>query len=176
MKKYTGIGVASFFLVLFFQNCGKPPASSDTSPQTGITSANQQYNKYAVEGYSTLSLWDYIQNRYLDLDLKTGQIVAFEEAGQVRGDTYQLAADKLTEVQGILKNSEICEPVINPADLEGRVCTMAYRYPYAVLSDKGDEVRLGEKADGCDVPIDLCGAQAANLQTWTRSVVESLSH
>jgi hypothetical protein len=174
MKKYTMMGVASFFLVVFFQNCGKPPATTDSTSQVGVTTSNQQYNKYSAEGFSTLSLWDYLQNRYLDLNLKTGQMVAFEEGGQVAGQTYQLPADKLAEVQNLLKEAQVCEPVINPAELEGRVCTMAYRYPYAVLVEKGEEIRLGEKTDGCDVPVDLCGDQASQLQSWTRSVVEHL--
>jgi hypothetical protein len=106
--------------------------------------------------------------------MSTGQMTAFEEAGQVQGETYQLSSEKLSELQSIMQGSEVCEPILEAAHFEGRVCTMAYRYPYAVLFEKGLEIRLGEKNDGCDVAVDLCGAKADKLKAWTKSVVESL--
>lgn len=170
-KKYSVLGALGFFLVLFFQNCGKAPNSDGGFP-AGVSA--QQYNKYTAEGFSTLSMWDYVRNRFLDLNLETGEVIAFEEAGDVRGESFQLSAEKLSEVKAILQGAEICEPVINPEDREGRLCAMAYRYPYAVFMEQGEEVRLGEKADSCDIPIDLCGEKATQLQSWTKSYVESL--
>lgn len=173
MKKYTVLVVFTFFLVLLFQNCGKVPSKGDSKSTSGISS-NQQYNKYSAEGFTTLSLWDYLHNRFLDLNLNTGEIIAFEEAGNIRGETFQLSTEQLAQVKGILQGAEICEPIINIQDLEGRICTMAYRYPYSVLMSQGEEVRLGEKTDGCDVPVDLCGEKADQLQSLTQSIVESL--
>lgn len=174
MKKYTVLGVAGLFLVIFFQNCGKVPESADTSTQVGVVSPNQQYNKYAMEDFPILSLWDYKLHRYLDLDLKTGRMVSYEENGQVRGDVLQLPSERLTEVQGILQGAEICEPLVDLEARQDRMCTMIYSYPYAILSSKTDEVRLGERTDGCDVPVDLCGSKSELLREFTRSVVESL--
>ena len=174
MKKYSILGMWCFVLVLFFQNCGKPPGVSESESAIGVVSSAQQYNKYSLVGFPTLSIWDYQKFRYLDLDLASGQMIAFEQNGQVRGETYQLPEAKLTEVRSLLEGAEVCEPLVNLEDREGRVCSMAYRYPYAILADKGEEIRLGEKTDGCDVPVDLCGDRATQLQSWSRSVIEAL--
>lgn len=174
MKKYSLLGLFSLLLVLTFQNCGQAPNAWDTKSASAATPSNQQYNKYAVEGYSTLSLYDMVNHRFLDLNLSTGQVVAFEEAGQIRGETYQISDDKLAEVNSILSGAEICEPVIDPSELENRMCTMEYGYPYSILSDKADEVRLGERANGCDIPVDLCGDKAKQLRASVKSIVESL--
>ncbi len=174
MKKYTMLGISGFFLIFFFQNCGAPPATTDSPHSAGVISSNQQFNKYAVDDFPVLSMWDYKQLRYLDLDLSTGQMVAYEENGQTRGDSFQLPAEKLSELKTLLQSAEVCEPIVNLEERANRMCTMAYTYPYAILSDKAGEIRLGEKTDGCDVPVDLCGEKAAQLLTFTQSIVESL--
>lgn len=173
-KRYALLGSCSLFLVLFFQNCGKPPASSENGTSAGVVGSTQQYNKFSVDSFTTVSVWDFMRNRYLDVDLKTGKVTAFEEAGQVTGESFQLSAEKLASLGEILTGAEVCEPIVNPADLEGRACNMAYRYPYVALVDKSDEVRLGEKTSSCDVPIDLCGDKAASLKSWSTSLVEGL--
>jgi hypothetical protein len=177
MKKYSAFGAAIFCLVLLFQNCGKAPSvtlDNGTTTNTGVSSGAQIYNKFSAESFSTLSLWDFVRNRYLDLDIKTGQVAAFEEAGQVRGESFTLPPERMTELHGILAGAEVCEPVVDDAVLKDQVCTMAYRYPYATLVERGEEVKLGEKTDGCDIPVDLCDSKAEQLQKWTRSVVEAL--
>jgi len=171
MKKYAILGVM-VLLTLSFQNCGKVNQGDMGNDANGNPPA--QYNKYSTADYSTLSLWDYARYQYLDLDLQSGQIVAFEEAGQVRGKTYQLKADVLAEAQQIMAGAEICEPVINSTDIENRVCTMNYRYPYAILVQQGDEARLGEITSGCDVPVDLCGDKAQKLHQWVTNIVDHL--
>jgi hypothetical protein len=175
-KKYALLSSLAIFMIIFFQNCGKPQQlSNQVSDSTvGVISANQQFNKYSTEGFSSISLWDFKHYRFLDLNMKTGRMVAFEEAGQVRGETYQLPAEKIAELQVIMQDSEICEPIVKSEDFEGRMCTMAYRYPYAILFEQGEEVRLGEKTDGCDVPVNLCGQKAEQLEVWTKSVVQAL--
>ena len=174
MKKYSILGLFSLLLVLTFQNCGQAPNAWDTKAAGAATPSNQQYNKYAVEGFSTLSLYDMANHRFLDLNLSNGQVVAFEEAGQVRGETYQISDEKLSEVNSILAGAEICEPVVDSRDLEDRMCTMEYGYPYSILSDRVEEVRLGERASGCDIPVDLCGDKAKQLRASVKSIVESL--
>lgn len=175
MKKYSVLAVTGFFMIIFFQNCGKPPATIEMEqPQAGIVSSNQQFNKYSVQEFSVLSLWDFHHNRFLDLNLESGQMIAYEQGGQVRGETFQLPSEKMVELDSILNSAEVCEPVINPQDREDRMCSMAYRYPYAILMDQGQEIRLGEKADSCDVPADICGDKAKQLQSWVAGVVNSL--
>ena len=96
MKKYTVLAASSFVLVLLFQNCGKPPGNSENSNLTGVSASNQQYNKYSVGNFSTLSLWDFLNGRFLDLNMQTGEIAAFDEGGQVPGQVYQLPPEKLS--------------------------------------------------------------------------------
>lgn len=173
--KYKVLVIPAFFMILFFQNCGKAPIPQGDALHTGVVEANApQYNKYSVDGYKTLSLWDVNTHRFLDLNLQTGEILAFEEAGQTTGSRYQLTEAQMTELRSILNSAEICEPIVKPEDLEGRVCTMQYHYPYATLMDQGEEVRLGEKTSGCDIPVDLCGTKAKDLKDWAVSTVSSL--
>jgi hypothetical protein len=175
MKKYTVMLSLGLFLVMFFQNCGKPPSSGTSQEVTGVTpSAPQQYNKYSIGPFQTLSVWDFKKARFLDIDMATGQMVAYEEGGQVRGQTYQLTNAQLTDLKAIINGAEICEPVIDSKSSADQMCTMVYRYPYATMIGQGEEVRLGEQVNGCDVPTDLCADKAAQLQAWSKALVESL--
>lgn len=174
MKKYTVLAATGFFMVLFFQNCGKPPSTMDMEQaQAGIVSPAQNFNKYSASEFSVLSLWDFNHSRFLDLDRQSGRIVAYEQGGQVQGETFQLPPEKLSELERILDSAEVCEPIINPEDRQDQMCSMAYRYPYAILVEQGQEIRLGEKADSCDIPSDICGEKAKELQSWVSEVVNS---
>lgn len=175
-KQYAVLMSLGLFILIFFQNCGKPQQilNQSSEPSAGAMPANQQFNKYSTEGFGSLSLWDFKSYRFLELDMKSGRMVAYEEAGQIRGETYQLTSEKLNQLQVIMQGAEICEPIVKPEDFEGRICTMAYRYPYAILMAKGEEVRLGEKSDGCDIPVNLCGSKAEQLEVWTKSVIDAL--
>jgi hypothetical protein len=76
MKKYTVMLSLGLFLVMFFQNCGKPPSSGNSQEMTGVSPAAQQFNKYSIGSFQTLSLWDFKKARFLDLDMASGQMVA----------------------------------------------------------------------------------------------------
>lgn len=172
VKKYLVL-CSVFMLIVSFQNCSKVGQTNIDS--SGNLIQGQQYNKYSVEPYPILSLWDYTRYQYLDLDLSTGHMEAFEEAGQVSGNTYCLKSSQLAEVQQILAGAEICEPIVYKASDAGNLaCTMNYRYPYAILTNSGEEVRLGEMTSGCDAPIDLCEVKAQDLRRWTENVVDHL--
>lgn len=168
MSKFSVL-VILVLMIASFQNCGKVQKAdiSSSSPST-----NTQYNKFSVEEYKVLSLWDYKRMQYLDVDLRTGEIKVFEEAGQASGPTYQLKSEELAVAQATLASAQICEPVVRVET--GEVCSMSYRYPYAILVDKGDEVRLGEMNTGCDIPIDLCDDKGAQLKSWSSHIVEHL--
>jgi hypothetical protein len=161
-------------MIASFQNCGKVQQSDISSTdQSAKDKAQTQYNKFSIDGYNILSIWDYKRLQYLDIDLKTGIIKVFAEAGQVPGPSMQLNSDELALVKSILNQGEVCEPVVQlPA--EGQVCSMLYRYPYAILVDKGDEIRLGEMTSGCDVPVDLCEQKSSQLRDWSSRIVEHL--
>jgi hypothetical protein len=174
MKKYTVLASLGLFLMMFFQNCGKPPSGANSQELTGVALPNQQYNKYEVGSPQKISLWDFNHARFLDLDLKSGQMVAYEQGGQMRGETFQVSPERMSELQGILNGAEICEPIVSAKSSEDQMCAMVYRYPYATMMGQGDEVRLGEATSGCDIPTDLCGEKAKQLQSWSKSLVDSL--
>ncbi len=178
MKKYTILGSLGLFLLIFFQNCGKPPSADSSAEMAGVsTSTPQQYNKYAVGDFEVLSLWDFKKARFLELNLSTGVITAFDPAGKPQGVTYNVPSNKMLDLQVILKGAEICEPIsdeMSASSSSEQVCAMVYRYPYATMIGQGDEVRLGEKTSSCDVAVDLCGDKAAQLQAWVQALVLSL--
>lgn len=168
MSKFSVL-VVLVLMIASFQNCGKV---QQTDIASNSPSPNTQYNKFSVEEYKVLSLWDYKRMQYLDIDLKSGEIKVFQEAGQAAGPTYQLNDAELAVAQATLASSQICEPVVRVET--GEACTMSYRYPYAILVDKGDEVRLGEMTTGCDIPVDLCDDKAAQMKSWSSHIVEHL--
>lgn len=176
MKKYSVLVSLAAFLIIFFQNCGKPPSVDSNGETVGVNmpNQNQQFNKYEVGNFGTLSLWDFLKSRFLDLNIQTGVITAYEQGGQVQGDSFQLPDDKLNELRSILSGAEICEPLADEKVSEDMICTMVYTYPYATLVSQQDQVKLGEKVSGCDVPVDLCGQKSAQLKAWAKAVVESL--
>jgi hypothetical protein len=173
MRKYTVLGSLALFMIIFFQNCGKPPADSASQELAGVT-RNQQYSKYSVGNFQTLSMWDFIHARFLDLDMASGKISAFDPGGNPTGQSYQLSAEQSSKLQSILSGAEVCLPVPEDKASEDQMCTMVYRYPYATMIGQGQEVRLGEETNGCDAPVDLCGDKAKQLQAWSKSLVESL--
>ncbi len=175
MRKYTVLGSLGLFMIIFFQNCGKPPAESVSQELSGVAPrANQQYNKYSIGTFQTLSMWDFKRARFLDLDVASGQISAFDPAGNALNQSFQLTAEQSSSLQGILSGAEVCVPVTEDKASEDQMCTMVYRYPYATMIGQGQEVRLGEETNGCDAPTDLCGDKAKQLQAWSKALVESL--
>lgn len=171
MSKFSVVFV-SFLLIISFQNCGKPqvPQQSESSSQ----SSELSYNKFALDSFKVLSVWDFMNLQYLDINLANGSIQVFEEAGQGVGATYQLKQIEIDKLNSILSQAEICEPIVTLPDPQ-QVCSLMYRYPYAILVNLGDEVRLGEMTNGCDVPVDLCGAKAQQLKAWSSKLVEKLN-
>ncbi len=169
------LAVIGFVMLLSFQNCGKPPGNGSSSSETPATiSEAPAFNKLSIQSYTTLAVWDYLRSQYLDVNLQTGEMISFAEAGQIRGLTYCVAPARMDELRKILSAAEICEPLVRTSEVPGQVCTMQYRYPYASLVEKTGEMRLGEKTSGCDIPIDLCGEKAVLLKNWTKVIVSNL--
>lgn len=169
-------GLAAF-MVVFFQNCGKPPSATSTGENTGLTSeetgGNSNFNKIQIAQLDSISLWDEARQRFLNIDVSSGSIQAFEQAGRIPGATYQLSPEQQSSLSAILSQAEACEPV-DKAQKKYYMCTMVYGYPYATLISSSQELKLGEKASGCDVPVDLCGEKAQQLKSWSQAVVDGL--
>lgn len=166
--------VVLVLMIASFQNCGKvQQADISSSQKAAADSTVPQFNKFSIEGYGILSLWDYKRLQYLDIELRTGVIKVYEEAGQSPGPTMQLKKEELDFAKAILASAQVCEPIVQLPP-EGQNCSMIYRYPYAILVDRGDEIRLGEMTNGCDVPVDLCEQKAEQLKQWSSRIVEHL--
>jgi len=176
MKKYLGIVVVGVLLISF-QNCRQvncDPNGKNCEAAAGKPQQEIQYEKTKVEGFTKLVVWDYQRNQFLDLDLKTGELTAFEQAGSVRGSKYCLNSTDTKRVNEILIGSEICKPLDNLSSNPETVCAQVYKYPYASLVNSRDEIHLGEKTDGCQIPTDLCGSKAQELLQFTTGIVVNL--
>lgn len=164
--------IAVTAIVVGFQNCAK--TNLNEAQSTGANIGTGEYNKTDAKDFKKVTLPDYSKNQYLDLDLKSGKLVAFENLGEIRGDQYCLNDQELLEIQNLLAESQVCEPVADASKVEGQVCTMIYQYPYAMLIDSKHEIRLGEKNNGCDAPVDLCGDAPKKLKVFIDKILKSL--
>ena len=167
-----GLVIFSFLgLILSFQNCAKSPQDNGVADpgETPIT-----FNKVPASDYKSMTLWDYDNGQFLDLDLKTGRMTAFEEYGYVRGDQFCLSETEKTTLAEIMENAEICNPKNNGTSMQDQACSMVYRYPYASLTNGSEEIKLGEKTNGCELPIDLCGEKGQLLKKFVASVVATI--
>lgn len=192
MKKYAWMGIASV-LFITFQNCAPPPQSRESS-DSPVQKNETRFNKILANEFSILSLWEsgcdesctitelrQSQPQYLDIIIqsdnskKIGFIETWPLDQRLLHSKYCLAAEKLEALKEILGGAEVCEPILPDNYFDGRVCTMSYTNPYALLkADQQSQVSLGEKTSGCDIPIDLCGAKATQLKQWRNSVVGHL--
>jgi hypothetical protein len=168
--KYSVLLSLAAFMIIFFQNCGKPPTVSSNGDSS---TPSQTFNKYEVNGFQTISVWDEPKQRFLDVDINSGSVQAFEQAGRVPGATYQLGDIELSQLKSILQKAEVCEPLAQEHQ-KNMACTMIYVYPYATLVSPNQQMKLGEKMSGCDIPVDLCGDKSAQLKAWSQGVVEGL--
>lgn len=179
MKKKLVFFIATFLIIVSFQNCGQAPQISNSESSESKTSTDGSYNKYSTEGVESLVMWDFQRQQFLDLNLNSGKVLPFEQYGsEVAKATEQVdkcaSPEDLQRLQQILQESIICEPVVQADQLKDKVCTMVYEYPYASLVGGGDEVKLGERTSGCDQPVDLCGDKATLLKQFVTSFIQNL--
>lgn len=173
MKKW-GLVLLLGSVIFGFQNCAKTNLNESTTQNPNL--ANGQFNKTDAKDFKKVTLPDYNNNQYLDLDLRSGKVTVFENLGEIRGDQYCISEDELKEVQVLLNDSQVCDPVADVSKIEGQVCTMIYQYPYAILSDGKLEIKLGEKHSGCDVPVDLCGDSPVKLKFFIDKILKNLKN
>lgn len=172
MGKFS-ILVLMVAMIASFQNCGK--VQQVEMATTSNTPTSLQYNKFSIADYKTYSIWDYQRSQFLDVNLETGEVRVFQEAGNASGPVMWLKDDVLAVAKTTLASAEVCEPVVDISTGEQN-CTQMYRYPYAILVNKGDEIRLGEMNNGCDVPVDLCGSKSDEMKQWSSRIVENLEN
>ncbi len=172
MKKWTMV-LGGFLLVLSFQNCQQSKLPGDTQSSTSPANS-QEYQKSSTSGFPTLQLWDYDKGKTIDVDVSTGKMSVFLNYGNDRADDLCLNESERDQLQKILSAAEVCKPVLAPEVFLDKQCTQLYRYPYAILVDRGTELRLGEKTNGCDVPTDLCGTQSQVLKDFVQHVLTTL--
>lgn len=169
-KKWIAI-FGSLSLILFFQNCSQSKIDQADSNSEALTPT--EFNKTSAADFPVVQLWDYEHGKTMDLDISTGRIAVSLNFGADRGQDLCLSAAERIEIQALMGQAEICEPVIPSEQFLSKQCTMSYRYPYAVLVDGSVEVRLGEKTNGCDVPVDLCGVKSQELQAFVSRLLQN---
>lgn len=188
MKKYALAAVVTVVFISF-QNCAPNKANSPTS-EAGPEKAETQFNKVSASDFSVLSLWDsgcdegcthdqvvQAQPRYLDINLSNGLMESVPLDRSLPHEKFCISSLKLDELRSILAGADVCDPVIPAGYFSGRVCSMSYTNPYALLKvDASEVVPLGEKTSGCDIPTDLCGDKAQQLRLWRNSIVSNLSN
>jgi hypothetical protein len=168
--------VGVFVLVISFQNCSQHNANLSESESSLNPQKKGESNIIETPIYEVkkLVLWNSSKMQFLDLDVSTGKMTAFEEGGTVLGDQYCLSANELSEVKTILLNSSVCETALDYEQMKDQVCTMLYKYPYASIDTGKNEFRLGEQTSGCDIPADLCGDKSQMLKNFVAMVINTL--
>ena len=192
MKKYAWLGVACIVFVTF-QNCAPAPQSGVQTDSSNLKTETT-FNKVLADNFSTLSLWDsgcderctlaelqQSQPKYIDIVIqsnnpkKIGFLQTWPLDIRLLQSKYCLVQERLDALLAILAGAEVCEPVLPDHYFDGRVCTMNYTNPYAILKfDQQQQMTLGEKTSGCDIPVDLCGDKAAQLKTWRSTIIGHL--
>ena len=172
MKKKWIFILSSLVLILSFQNCQKSELNN-VRPEAANLSDVTSYNKTSASDTSIVQVWDYDQGRTLDVDVSNGRIAVYLNYGSDRAQDICLTDSEKQELQALLSSAEVCEPVLPADHFLNRQCTMNYRYPYAVLVQGSDQIKLGEMTSGCDVPTDLCGNKAQELQNFAQHLLAS---
>lgn len=175
MRRLVFIAI-SIFILLHFQNCSKPNSleSVDGGINSGKVNGNQEYEIISTKEFRKLVLWDHQQAQFVDLNLDTGRMIAYEEYGSVRSDQFCLTVEELEKVNKIMSTSDICDPKVSLDQPQETMCTMMYTYPYVTLISPYIEIKLGERTSGCDEPVDLCAEGSKSLRDFVSSVVSSL--
>jgi hypothetical protein len=177
MKRSLSLIVFMTILVFSFQNCSNSNFATSSQSAGGVAASNKSGSMVPATEFNRFMIWDNEHQQILEVDLQNGEMIAFEDYGNVRGEKYCLTPSELSEVKTILSSSSVCIPDIEEkAEKEQQMCAMLYQYPYASLANKQDEYRLGEKTSGCDVPSDLCGDKGPMLKNFTTFVIRNLAN
>ncbi|PWU12837.1 MAG: hypothetical protein C5B49_15555 [Bdellovibrio sp.] len=148
---------AGIVLVLLagFQNCAQSVGGmvTDSTPVSALD------NKISASQFRELIMNDLNNNRTIDLDIDSG--VAVDESNNHR---YCLPLSERDALSQILGQAEVCEPIQHASP--SQQCSAEYVFPYAQLRSSGLAVNLGEKRDGCESPIDLCGESSTALKSF----------
>lgn len=164
MRQYF-IAAAMLVVMMAFQNCGK---AGDTAFTSGDLSSTAPMNKIRADQFSSLVMTDASTAEFLEVNLNNGLINAYDDRGIATGERYCLGERDRLQLDELLKGADVCEPVAQP---DGENCMMVYQYPYASLKSASQEIRLGEKRHGCEIPVDLCGERAAQLKSLVQGLL-----
>lgn len=155
--------VGSVMILLFaFQNCGRSDMLTSVGLEAGVT-----YNKVEASQFRTVVMNDFYRNRSLDVDVDSGVVLTSDN------QRFCLGQLDRQQLQDILRLAQVCEPLNKPARPD-MVCTMIYKLPYAELRSSSQVYKLGEKRDGCDVPVDLCGESALEFKMFIDGVMSRI--
>ncbi|MFZ4405565.1 MAG: hypothetical protein ACOYOK_15835 [Pseudobdellovibrionaceae bacterium] len=188
MRKIQFVFLMSI-LVLAFQNCTETKSNSEEATSSGSTDLGNsnlvnakseelaQVQKVEIElPAQPVSRADVVaNNQKLDrsallvtIDIESKEIeISDSESGQLIDNQKRcLSADEKEELLSILQTADLCkakdqQTVTN----DGQLCTALYKAPYAsLIKANGDDLRLGEAFNGCEVKQDLCGDHSSMLK------------
>lgn len=166
MRQYLVAG-AILIVMMAFQNCGRA-VDSNALNSTSDASSTAPVTKVSANEFSSLVLTDAEKAQFFEVDLSSGQIHGFDDRGLATGEHYCLGEKDQLQLKEVLENAEVCKPTVSA---KAEQCLMVYQYPYASLKSSSLEVALGEKHDGCEIPVDLCGERASQLKALVSSLV-----
>lgn len=180
-------------LVLIFQNCAKfqknlnPNSTNQTLDKSStqnnsltlnlkpidvkVIILNNMNNSLAQDQNTKLLRPDIFSYK---LDLATGIIDSLDLNEQIIKGTYCLTASDKKELNNILTTSQICKPQEQNTDPADTMCTQSYIMPYAKFIFTNSEVALGEKINGCAIPIDLCGNMNTVFQGFVANILKNM--
>jgi hypothetical protein len=165
MKKIAAI-LGLGLLILSFQNCSSPELVAQGQDEREVI-----YDKIKAVPVTDIVFWDESRGLRLDVNLSTGVMTAFEEMGQVRGETYCLPENAKLTLNEILADANIClpEPTAIP-----EVCAQVYHAAYASLTIGTKSYNLDERLDSCTPAVDLCDPQAQVLKAFVQNTLLQL--
>lgn len=178
------IGVILSGIILFsYQNCSYPKEKSTPSENSNQISilANENVrsitflsteNTVVQQNSKTFTLVS--QNSYF-VDYASGEITKSVQATS-SNENYCLSESLLNELHDIISSSTVCK--IENKQLDGQVCSQAYRYGYAQIQTGKETLDLGSGSDGCMTnKIDLCKQSSSDmLKGWFLAIKNQLSH
>ncbi len=165
-------------LMVSFQNCAQSKLSQ--APQESASDdATQKTSSLDLSTVRKIGIPNEIRKTQIrdasefEVDLTNGEIHLLKPDGsEVAGQKFCLSSQDLSELKTIMDSGRVCEP--ENTVLPDQVCTMIYSEPYVRLSTDSTDVTLGERRNGCEKPVDLCGDSATLLRGYVAALVSNI--
>ena len=174
--------IVSVSIILSYQNCAAPRSVTSTStdkpdgsqPPEKVMLSNDfnlvdfYVRPFLEETHLTVDANDYEAIARLDPTLKKLWVFSANEVQQI----FCLDNEDVQAIRTIITQTEYCKY----PELSDRVCTMVYKFPHTVVYYDTENLRLGEKSNGCASYIDACDLPnyQAQIVQWTNSISQKV--